>query len=91
MVLVIFFLNIDYGQVFIVIGDNFIMVCLMGIWIDWMMIVGLMIFNGMVGLGGVLIVQFNGYVDINMGIGIIVIVLVLIIIGEVVFGELMLG
>ena len=56
-----------------------------------MTIVGLMISNGMVGLGGALIAQSNGYADINMGIGTIVIALASIIIGEVAFGELTLG
>lgn len=63
----------------------------MGIRTDRMTIVGLMISNGMVGLGGALIAQSNGYADINMGIGTIVIALASIIIGEVAFGELTLG
>ena len=83
-VLVIFFLNTDYGQAFIATGDNPTMARSMGIRTDRMTIVGLMISNGMVGLGGALIAQSNGYADINMGIG-------TIIIGEVAFGELTLG
>ena len=90
-VLVIFFLNTDYGQAFIATGDNPTMARSMGIRTDRMTIVGLMISNGMVGLGGALIAQSNGYADINMGIGTIVIALASIIIGEVAFGELTLG
>ena len=90
-VLVIFFLNTDYGQAFIATGDNPTMARSMGIRTDRMTIVGLMISNGMVGLGGALIAQSNGYADINMGIGTIVIALASIIIGEVAFGELTLA
>ena len=90
-VLVIFFLNTDYGQAFIATGDNPTMARSMGIRTDRMTIVGLMISNGMIGLGGALIAQSNGYADINMGIGTIVIALASIIIGEVAFGELTLG
>ena len=90
-VLVIFILNTDYGQAFIATGDNPTMARSMGIRTDRMTIVGLMISNGMVGLGGALIAQSNGYADINMGIGTIVIALASIIIGEVAFGELTLG
>ncbi|KLD56733.1 branched-chain amino acid ABC transporter permease, partial [Lactiplantibacillus plantarum] len=58
-----------------------------GINTDNMTIMGLMVSNGIIGLGGALIAQNNGYADVSMGIGIIVIALASIIIGEVVFGE----
>lgn len=86
--LLVFFLDTDYGQAFIVTGDNLTMARSLGIKTDTMIIVGLMVSNGMVGLCGALIAQNNGYADINMGIGTIVIALASIIIGEVAFGEL---
>lgn len=89
--LLVFFLNTDYGQGFVVTGDNPTMAKSLGVHTDVMIIVGLMISNGMVGLCGALIAQNNGYADINMGIGTIVIALASIIIGEVLFGELTLG
>lgn len=89
--LLVFFLNTDYGQGFVVTGDNPTMAKSLGVHTDAMIIVGLMISNGMVGLCGALIAQNNGYADINMGIGTIVIALASIIIGEVLFGELTLG
>ena len=89
--LLVFFLDTDYGQAFIVTGDNLTMARSLGIKTDTMIIVGLMISNGMVGLCGALIAQNNGYADINMGIGTIVIALASIIIGEVAFGELTLS
>lgn len=89
--LLVYFLDTDYGQAFIVTGDNVTMARSQGIHTDTMIIVGLMISNGMVGLCGALIAQNNGYADINMGIGTIVIALASIIIGEVAFGELTLN
>ena len=90
-ILLIFFLNTDYGQGFIATGDNPTMARSIGIHTDSMVIVGLMVSNGLVAVCGSLIAQSNGYADINMGIGTIVIALASIIIGEVVFGELSLN
>lgn len=87
-IIVIFVLNTDWGQAFIATGDNRQMAKSLGIKTDWMIIVGLMLSNGIVGICGALIAQSNGYADINMGIGTIVIALASIIIGEVLFGEL---
>lgn len=90
-IILIFFLNTDYGQAFIATGDNAEMAKSLGIKTDVMVIVGLMLSNGLVALCGALIAQNNGYADINMGIGTIVIALASIIIGEVAFGELTLN
>lgn len=90
-ILLIIFLQTDLGQAFIVTGDNPFMAQSMGINPDRMIMMGLALSNGMIGLGGALIAQSNGYADVNMGIGIIVIALASIIIGEVVFGELTLN
>lgn len=90
-IILIFFLDTDYGQAFIATGDNRIMARSLGIHTDTMINVGLMISNGLVGLCGALIAQNNGYADVNMGIGTIVIAMASIIIGEVAFGELTLS
>ncbi|KAA8369406.1 ABC transporter permease [Leuconostoc carnosum] len=87
----IFFLQTELGQAFIATGDNPNMAQSIGIQTDRMTIMGLMLSNGLIALGGAVIAQNNGYADINMGIGIIVIALASIIIGEVVFGELTLN
>ncbi len=81
----------ELGQAFIATGDNPNMAQSIGIQTDRMTIMGLMLSNGLIALGGAVIAQNNGYADINMGIGIIVIALASIIIGEVVFGELTLN
>ena len=46
-----------------------------------------MISNGLVGLSGALLSQYQGFADINMGRGAIVIGLAAVIIGEAVFGK----
>lgn len=90
-ILLVLFLQTKLGQAFIATGDNPVMARSLGINTDSMTIMGLMLSNGIIGLGGALISQSNGYADVNMGIGIIVIALASIIIGEVVFGELTLN
>lgn len=50
-------------------------------------LLGLIISNGLVGLAGGLIAQYQGFADIQMGTGAIVIGLASLIIGEVLFGR----
>lgn len=83
------FLQTELGQAFIVTGDNRAMARSLGVNTDNMTIMGLMISNGLIGLGGALVAQNNGFADVNMGIGIIVVALASIIIGEVVFTDKM--
>lgn len=83
------FLQTELGQAFIVTGDNRAMARSLGVNTDNMAIMGLMISNGLIGLGGALVAQNNGFADVNMGIGIIVVALASIIIGEVVFTDQM--
>jgi putative ABC transport system permease protein len=52
-----------------------------------MTILGLMVANGLIGLGGALVAQNNGFADVNMGVGTIVVALASIIIGEVIFTD----
>lgn len=81
------FLKTELGQSFIVTGDNPKMARSLGINTDNMTILGLMIANGLIGLGGSLVSQNNGFADVNMGVGTIVVALASIIIGEVVFTD----
>ena len=81
------FLKTERGQSFIVTGDNPKMARSLGINTDNMTILGLMIANGLIGLGGALVAQNNGFADVNMGVGTIVVALASIIIGEVVFTD----
>ncbi|XZO07455.1 ABC transporter permease [Weissella paramesenteroides] len=81
------FLKTELGQSFIVTGDNPKMARSLGINTDNMTILGLMIANGLIGFGGALVSQNNGFADVNMGVGTIVVALASIIIGEVVFTD----
>ena len=81
------FLKTELGQSFILTGDNPKMARSLGINTDNMTILGLMIANGLIGLGGALVAQNNGFADVNMGVGTIVVALASIIIGEVVFTD----
>lgn len=83
-----FFFNTEFGQAYIATGDNESMARSLGISTDKMKIVGLVLSNGVIALGGSLIAQSDGYADVNKGTGVIVIGLASIIIGEVLYGEL---
>lgn len=69
-------------------GNNEHMARAQGISTNRMKVLGLMISNGLVGLSGALLAQYQGNSDINMGRGAIVIGLAAVIIGEVVFGKI---
>lgn len=89
--LLIYFFKADAGQALIATGDNEKMARAMGISTDNMKMLGLALSNGLVGLSGALIGQYNGYVDISMGIGVFVIGLAAVIIVEIFFKELSLS
>lgn len=59
-----------------------------GINTNFYKVLGLMISNGLVGLSGALLCQYQGFADINMGRGAIVIGLAAVIIGEAIFGKI---
>ena len=59
-----------------------------GINTDFSRVLGLMVSNGLVGLSGALLAQYQGFADINMGRGAIVIGLAAVIIGEAIFGKI---
>ena len=84
----VFFFKSDSGQALIATGDNEKMARSMGIKTDEMKMLGLALSNGLIGLSGALIGQYNGYVDISMGIGIFVIGLASIIIVEIFYKNL---
>lgn len=67
-------------------GNNRKMVRAQGVNTDTMKTIGLVLSNGLVGLAGGLLAQYQGSANINMGRGAIVIGLASVIIGEVIFG-----
>lgn len=50
-------------------------------------ILGIGLANALVALSGALVVQYNGFADVNLGVGMIVVGLASVIIGEVLFGK----
>ena len=68
-------------------GDNEDMVRASGISSDQMKMLGLSLSNGIVGLAGGMLAQYQSYADIGMGVGMVVIGLASVIIGEAVFGS----
>lgn len=77
-----FMLNSDFGIAMRATGNSESMVRAMGVNTTKMKILGLSISNGLVALSGSLIAQFQGFTDINMGIGIVISGLGSVIVGE---------
>ena len=68
-------------------GDNEAMVRASSINVDGIKMLALALSNGCVALSGAVLAQYQGYADINTGIGIVVVGLASVIIGEVLFGR----
>lgn len=81
------FLKTDLGLALRATGNNEQMVRTFGVSSDSMKVLGLVLSNGMVGLGGALLAQYGGFADAQMGIGTVVIGLASVILGEIVFGS----
>ena len=69
-------------------GNNEDMIRALGVNTKITKLLALMLSNGLVGLSGALICQYQKYGDVNMGTGAIVIGLAAIVIGEVLMGRL---
>ena len=81
------FLHTDLGLALQATGDNEEMIRSYGVSTDRMKILGLMISNGLVALGGSLLAMYQGFADISMGIGLILVGLASVIVGQAVFGQ----
>lgn len=82
------FFKTEIGQAIIATGDNEKMAKSLGISTNNMTIFALMISNAIISFSGAIISQYNGFSDVNSGIGIIVVALSAIIIGEILFENL---
>jgi putative ABC transport system permease protein len=67
------------------------MIRALGVNVDNMIVLGLAVSNGLVALAGALLTQYQGFADVQMGIGMIVWGLASIIIGEALVGVRDLG
>ncbi len=77
-----FFFLTDMGVAMRATGSNVVMASANGIHVSRMVIFGMALANGLVGVSGGLVAQYQGFADIGMGIGTIVIGLAAVIIGE---------
>jgi putative ABC transport system permease protein len=85
------FFRTDLGTAMRATGDSPQMIRALGVNVGNMMVVGLALSNGLVGLAGSLFAQYQGFADVQMGIGMIVLGLASIIIGEALVGPGHLG
>lgn len=79
------FMRTELGLAVRATGDNPHMIRALGANTDHMIILGLAISNGMVGMAGALIAQYQGFADVNMGLGLIIAGLAAVILGETLF------
>ena len=80
------FLHTERGLSLRATGDNEVMMRSLGVNTDNMKILGLGLSNALVALSGAMIAQYQGFADVNMGIGTIIVGLASVIIGEVLLG-----
>lgn len=81
------FFGTEIGSAIRATGNNEKMCRAQGINTDRTKIIGLALSNGLIALSGSLLCQYQGYSDVNMGVGAIVIGLASIIIGEAIFAR----
>jgi putative ABC transport system permease protein len=72
-------------------GDNPDMIRALGVNTGSMITMGLCLSNGLVALSGSLLAQYQGFADVQMGIGMIVLGLASVIIGEALVGSVGMG
>ena len=82
------FFGTEIGSAMRATGNNEDMIRALGVNTKFTKLLALMLSNGLVGLSGALICQYQKYGDVNMGTGAIVIGLAAIVIGEVLMGRL---
>lgn len=87
MALLYWFFGTELGASIRATGINENMCRAQGIDTDLTKIIGLAISNGLIALSGAFICQYQGYSNINLGVGAIVIGLASIIIGEAIFSK----
>jgi putative ABC transport system permease protein len=85
------FFRTNLGTAMRATGDNDQMIRAMGVNHGNMLILGLMLSNGLIALSGALLAQYQGFADVQMGIGMVVWGLASVIIGEALTGTQHLG
>jgi putative ABC transport system permease protein len=72
LAIIIYLLRTDFGITMRATGNNPIMSKAMGVNNDSIKIIGLAMSNGLTASSGFLVAQYQGFTDINMGIGIVI-------------------
>jgi putative ABC transport system permease protein len=85
------FLRTQLGTAMRATGNNEQMIRALGVDVGTMQIIGLALANGLVALSGALLAQYQGFADVQMGIGMVVWGLASVIIGEALVGTTQLG
>lgn len=81
------FFRTEFGTAVRAAGDNPQMVKALGGSVDFILIFGLAVSNGLIALSGSLLAQYQGFADVQMGIGMVVWGLASVIIGEALVGS----
>jgi putative ABC transport system permease protein len=90
LVLYLFF-RTNLGTAMRATGDNPQMIRALGVSVDFILILGLALSNGLIALAGALLAQYQGFADVQMGIGMVVWGLASVIIGEALVGSHRIG
>ncbi len=77
-----YLLSTDFGLAFRVIGQNKRLALNGGVSVSFMTMIGLMLSNSLISLGGALFGQHQGFADVGSGMGTIIIALASVMIGE---------
>jgi len=85
------FFRTNLGTAMRATGDNPQMIRALGVSIDLVIIFGLALSNGLIALSGALLAQYQGFADVQMGIGMVVWGLASVIIGESLVGSHRIG
>jgi putative ABC transport system permease protein len=85
------FFRTNLGTAMRATGDNPQMIRALGVSVDFIIILGLALSNGLVALSGSLLAQYQGFADVQMGIGMVVWGLASVIIGEALVGSSRVG
>jgi putative ABC transport system permease protein len=90
-ILLYLFFKTNLGTAMRATGNNQQMIRALGVNTKLMIILGLAISNGLISLSGAFLAQFQGFADVQMGIGMIVWGLASVIIGEALINKTTLG
>ena len=85
------FFRTNIGTAMQAAGDNAQMIRALGVNVDNMIVLGLALSNGLVAFSGGLLTQYQGFADVQMGIGMVVWGLASVIIGEALVGVRAIG